>query len=46
MASCMEHGINPCKRLKDTLDCIPDTKLSQLHDLLPGPQWEPRGENT
>ena len=46
MASCKEHGINPYEWLKDTLDCIPDTKLWQLHDLLPGPQWEPRGENT
>ncbi len=38
MASCMKHGINPYKRLKDTLDRIPDTKLSLLHDLLAGPQ--------
>jgi len=46
MASCKEHGLNPYEWLKDTLERIPDTKLSQLHDLLPGPQWEPRVENT
>ena len=45
LASCKEHGINPYEWLKDTLDCIPDTKLSQLHNLLPGPQWEPMGKD-
>ncbi|TXB51901.1 transposase domain-containing protein, partial [Phaeodactylibacter luteus] len=46
MASCKEHQINPYQWLKDTLDRIPDTKLSELHTLIPSPQWEPMEQNT
>lgn len=46
MASCKEHQINPYQWLKDTLDRIPDTKLSELHTLIPSPQWRPMEQNT
>lgn len=35
MASCKAHDINPSEWLKDTLDRIPDTKMSELELLLP-----------
>lgn len=41
MATCKEHDINPHDWLKDTLDRIPDTKRSELHNLLPSPNWKP-----
>jgi len=41
MASCKEHGINPYEWLHDTLCRIPNTKLSELQQLLPGQQWKP-----
>ncbi len=34
--SCKAHSINPYQWLKDTLEKIPDTKLSDLESLLPG----------
>lgn len=34
--SCKAHDINPYEWLKETLELIPDTKLSDLHKLLPG----------
>jgi transposase len=34
--SCKAQNINPYKWLKSTLEKIPDTKLSDLHTLLPG----------
>jgi len=34
--SCKAHDINPYEWLKDTLERIPDTKLSNLETLLPG----------
>ncbi len=34
--SCKAHDINPYEWLKDTLERIPDTKLSNLESLLPG----------
>ena len=46
MASCKEHQINPYQWLKDTLDRIPDTKLSELNTLIPSPQWKPMEQNT
>lgn len=46
MATCKEHQINPFEWLKDTLDRISDTKLSELHTLLPGPEWKPLVQNT
>ncbi|MGB3080841.1 MAG: IS66 family transposase [Saprospiraceae bacterium] len=35
MGSCKAHDINPYEWLKDTLKCIPETKLSELELLLP-----------
>jgi len=46
MATCKEHQINPYQWLKDTLDRISDTKLSELHTLLPSPEWKPLEQNT
>ena len=34
--SCKAHDINPYEWLKETLELIPETKLSELHNLLPG----------
>jgi hypothetical protein len=34
--TCAAHGINPYEWLKETLDVIKDTKMSELHMLLPG----------
>ncbi|MDZ4752462.1 MAG: IS66 family transposase [Flavobacteriales bacterium] len=34
--SCKAHDINPYEWLKETLELIPETKLSELHKLLPG----------
>lgn len=42
-ATCKAHNVNPFEWLLDTLQRIPDTKISQLHTLLPGYQ-QPRGE--
>lgn len=36
MATCKANGINPYEWLKNTLEVIPDTKLSDLEKLLPG----------
>jgi len=38
-ATCQVQSVNPYEWLKDTLERIADTKLSQLHTLLPG--YEP-----
>jgi transposase len=40
VTSCKEHGINPYEWLHDTLCRISNTKLSELPQLLPGPQWK------
>ncbi len=34
--SCKAHGINPYEWLKDTLETIPEMKMSELESLLPG----------
>lgn len=34
--TCKAHDINPYEWLKETLELIPETKLSGLHKLLPG----------
>ena len=34
--TCKAHDINPYEWLKTTLELIPETKLSELHKLLPG----------
>lgn len=34
--SCTAHDINPYEWIKETLELIPETKLSGLHKLLPG----------
>jgi len=43
MATCKEHNINPYLWLHDTLTRIADTKMSELHQLLPKETWEPKG---
>lgn len=35
LATCKEHDVNPLLWLTKTLQCIPETKISQLHTLLP-----------
>lgn len=40
-ATCQVQGVNPYEWLRDTLERIADTKLSQLHTLLPG--YTPQG---
>jgi len=35
-ATCKSHDINPIEWLTNTLNLIPDTKISNLHTLLPG----------
>lgn len=42
-ATCAIKGVNPYEWLKDTLERIPETKLSELHTLLPG--YAPQGED-
>ena len=39
-ATCKEHEVNPYKWLKDVLEKLPDTKVTQLEDLLPQ-NWTP-----
>lgn len=39
-ATCKEMDINPYEWLHDTLQRIPDTKMTQLHKLLPSREWK------
>jgi transposase len=41
MATCKELDINPYEWLHNTLQHIADTKMSQLHLLLPRKNWIP-----
>jgi len=41
IASCQRHEVNPLAYLKDVLDRIASTPISQLVDLLPS-QWKPQ----
>jgi transposase len=40
-ATCQVHGINPLEWLTDTLTRLPDTRLPELHKLLPNARWKP-----
>jgi len=40
LASCKKQQVNPWEYLKDILERIPTTKISQLRDLLPD-RWKP-----
>jgi len=35
LATCKKNNVNPFDWFKHTLEIIPDTKISQLHKLLP-----------
>jgi len=39
-ATCKEHNVNPYHWLKDVLEKISDTKMTDLEKLLP-PNWSP-----
>ena len=41
LATCAVHGINPLEWLTDTLRRIADTKMTDLHQLLPTAEWRP-----
>jgi transposase len=45
IGSCRRRGINPQDYLTDILGCLPETKASCLHELLPA-NWKPKSNNS
>lgn len=45
LGSCRRRGLNPQEYLTDVLGRLPSTKITQIHELLPG-QWRPPSANT
>src|SRR6266513_6334989 len=45
LLSCRRRGINPQSYLSDALSRLPSTKITEIHQLLPG-HWKPSPPNT
>jgi transposase len=45
LLSCRRRGINPQSYLSDVLNRLPSTKITEIHQLLPG-HWKPSPPNT
>ena len=45
LGSCRRRGLNPQEYLTDVLGRLPSTKITEIHELLPG-QWRPPSANT
>jgi len=45
LGSCRRRGLNPQEYLTDVLGRLPSTKITEIHELLPG-QWKPLSANT
>ena len=45
LLSCRRRGINPQSYLSDVLNRLPSTKITEIHQLLPG-HWKPSSPNT
>ena len=45
LGSCRRRGLNPQKYLTDVLGRLPSTKITEIHELLPG-HWKPLSANT
>ena len=45
LGSCRRRGLNPQEYLTDVLGRLPSTKITEIHELLPG-HWKPLSANT
>jgi transposase len=45
LGSCRRRGLNPQEYLTDVLARLPSTKVTEIHELLPG-RWQPPSANT
>lgn len=45
LGSCRRRGLNPHEYLTDVLGRLPSTKITEIHELLPG-RWKPSAVNT